>query len=85
MKFSKVATAATLTIAIGAFAPSVFAQVGAGGAASGMPAAGSSGITNQARLRVSPGPRLLPVQHLLELLQAITWQTRGRMVRNTPQ
>jgi hypothetical protein len=59
MKFSKVATAAALTIAVGAIAPSVFAQGGApggGGApAGGIPAAGTNGITNQAPYAGQPG------------------------------
>jgi len=46
MKLSKIAAAAGLTIAMGAFAPVVFAQAGggaaSGGVSAGMPGAGSS-------------------------------------------
>lgn len=52
MKFNKVATAAALTIAIGALASAVFAQAGGGG---GMSATGTNGITNQAPSTGQPG------------------------------
>jgi hypothetical protein len=56
MKFSKVVSAAALTITIGALAPSVFAQAPAGGApAGGMPVTGTNGITNQAPSTGQPG------------------------------
>ena len=52
MKFSKIAAAAGLTIAVGAFAPVVFAQAGGGAAGGGvsasMPASGTN-MVNQAR------------------------------------
>jgi len=56
MKSSKLGSATALTIAINAFAPSVFAQAPGGGApAGGMPAAGNSGIINQAPSAGQPG------------------------------
>ncbi|HJU12632.1 MAG TPA: hypothetical protein VJ728_17235 [Candidatus Binataceae bacterium] len=56
MKISKWVAAAGLTVAIGALAPSVFAQSGAGGASAGMPATGSAGsITGQAPSAGQPG------------------------------
>jgi hypothetical protein len=55
MKFSKVVSAAALTITIGALTPSVFAQAPAGGApAGGMPVTGTNGI-NQAPSAGQPG------------------------------
>jgi hypothetical protein len=60
MKIGKVVTAAGFTFAICAFAPSAFAQAGAGGAAGapgGMPAtsAGGQSATNQAPSAGQPG------------------------------
>jgi hypothetical protein len=57
MKISKIVTAAGLTVALGAFAPCVFAQAGgAGGAAAGMPGTGSgTNVTNQAPSEGQPG------------------------------
>ena len=57
MKLGKGVSAAALTIAIGAFAPSVFAQASAGGGAPavGVPAAGNQGITNQPPSTGQPG------------------------------
>ena len=60
MKLSKIAAAAGLTIAMGAFAPVVFAQAGGGaaggGVSAGMPGAGSgSAMINQAPSAGQPG------------------------------
>ena len=58
MKLSKGVSAAALTIAIGAFAPSVLAQASAGGGApaTGVPAAGNNqAITKQAPSTGQPG------------------------------
>jgi hypothetical protein len=62
VKISKLVAAAGLTVAIGGFAPCVFAQTGAGGASgggvsAGVPAAGGAGgsITSQAPSAGQPG------------------------------
>jgi hypothetical protein len=57
MKISKIVTAAGLTIAIGAFAPCVFAQAGApaGSAGGGVPAMSGNPMTNEAPSAGAPG------------------------------
>lgn len=60
MNISKILTAAGLTVAIGGFAPSVFAQAGGGaggGAGAGAPAVAGSGanMTHQAPSEGQPG------------------------------
>jgi hypothetical protein len=52
MKISKIIAAAGLTVAVGAFAPSAFAQVGG---AAGVPAVGGTNITGQAPSAGQPG------------------------------
>jgi hypothetical protein len=66
MVIRKKVAAAGLTVAIGAFAPCVFAQAGGGaggGVVSGAPAAGGGMMINQAPSAGQPGTRLLLAQH----------------------
>ena len=54
MKISKILTAAGLTVAIGGFAPSVFAQ--AGGGAGGVAGGGAAGCAGSCRQRCEYDP-----------------------------